>query len=113
MKNKIGLLSIVVVLAVSCSQAEMAGAWVQPIPGQEGKVQGMVLNEDGTASSVNMATLQYESWKKEGDKLVLSGKSIGNGQTISFTDTLAIYELGQDTLVIGSSNFKQVYSRMK
>ena len=50
----------------------------------------MQLNADGTASSVNMYTLVLESWKREGDKLILTGKSVGNGINIAFTDTLTI-----------------------
>lgn len=111
--KKTGLAGIVAVLAVACDNAGMAGAWVQPIPGQEERVQGIVLNEDGTASSINMSTLRYESWKQDGDRLILSGKSVGNGQTISFSDTVTVYRLDADTLVVGSPNFKQVYSRMK
>lgn len=44
--------------------------------------QGFVLEADGKASSVNMATLVYGSWKLEGRRLILSGRSLGNRQTI-------------------------------
>lgn len=61
----------------------------------------MTLAKEGKASSIGMATLQYESWQLLSDRqLVLSGKSIGNGQTISFSDTLAILSLQQDTLTL-------------
>lgn len=61
----------------------------------------MTLTKEGKASSIGMATLQYESWQLLSDgQLVLSGKSIGNGQTISFSDTLAILSLQQDTLTL-------------
>ena len=47
---------------------------VEPVPGLEGQVQGIKMEEGGVASSVNMATLVYESWKQEGTKLILTGK---------------------------------------
>ena len=88
-------------LLVSCGDLpQMEGTWVEPVPGMENSVQGFKLEEGGKASSVNMATLQYESWKQEGDKLVLSGKSIGNGVTIPFSDTLEIAGLTQDSLFL-------------
>ena len=70
-------------LLVACSgnSTSVVGVWVEPVPGMEGQMQGIKIEEGGAASSVNMATLVYENWKQEGDKLILSGKSIGNGQT--------------------------------
>lgn len=113
MKNKHWLLLGVLILVTSCDNIDLSGSWVQPIPGNENQVQGIILNDNGSASSINMATLQYDTWKKEGDKLILAGKSIGNHQTISFIDTLTIFVLKADTLVIGSPEWKQVYSRLK
>ena len=57
------------------------GTWTEPIPGQEGR-QGIELKSDGTAKSVNMATLDYKTWKVEDEKLILTGTSIGNHQAI-------------------------------
>lgn len=84
-------------LLPACNGASIEGAWVEPVPGMENMQQGFVLEPDGTASSINMATLQYESWKKEGDVLILAGKSIGNHQTIAFSDTLVIKDLSDKT----------------
>ena len=57
----------------------LIGSWVQPAPGSDGKVvQGFTLYPDGTAKSINMATLLYKKWKRVGkDKLVLTAESIG------------------------------------
>lgn len=60
------------------------GTWIEPIPGQPGDVQGFTLRGDGTAESINTATLQHEHWRLEGDALVLTGKSLGNGATLDF-----------------------------
>ncbi|MGN1256279.1 MAG: lipocalin family protein, partial [Bacteroidaceae bacterium] len=41
---------------------QIEGTWLQPIPGMPEQVQGITLNEDGKAESVNMATLKYKTW---------------------------------------------------
>ena len=76
------------VALTACNNASIEGSWVEPVPGMPGMQQGFVLDGDGSASSINMATLKYEAWKKVGNRLLLSGTSIGNHQNISFTDTL-------------------------
>ena len=89
-------------LALSaCGESEsLVGRWVQPVPNMPQMIQGFVLEEGGKASSVNMATLSYERWEKQNNRLVLSGKSIGNRQTIAFSDTFAIEKLTPDSLVL-------------
>lgn len=92
-------------LAGCCSKQiiSLEGRWVEPIPGING-VQGIDIQPEGVASSINMATLQYDSWKAEGDKLILNGRSIGNGQTITFSDTMRIEKLTPDSLILTSGN---------
>ncbi len=82
----------------------IAGTWVEPNPIEEGQFQGMKLEPDGSASSVNMFTLVYRYWVLEGDKLILSGQSIGNKQTIDFTDTLKVLKLDDESLVLANGN---------
>lgn len=84
----------------ACSGDSIEGKWVEPIPGMENQVQGVSLEKGGKASSINMATLQYEKWEKKGDMLILSGKSIGNYGTSSFTDTLTIEKLTAEELTL-------------
>lgn len=43
------------------------GKWTEPVPDMENQMQGIELKEDGKASSINMATLQYEKWEKKGE----------------------------------------------
>lgn len=76
------------------------GKWTQPIPGQEGKFEGIELKADGIAESINMATLQLEKWSKDSTTLILTGKSIGNGQTIDFTDTYTIAQGDKNSLIL-------------
>lgn len=75
-------------------------------------VQGVTLKADGSASSIGMKTLLYERWQQIGDTLILSGKSVGNGQTLAFDDTLDIVKLTEDTLVVGKyGNYQRMYYR--
>lgn len=97
---------------LACGESgSLAGKWVQPVPGMPQMEQGFVLEEGGKASSVNMATLAYEKWEKQGDRLILSGKSIGNHQTIVFSDTFDIEKLTPDRLVLQKGLLKLEYAR--
>lgn len=58
-----------------------------------------------------MATLQYEKWEKKGNMLILSGKSIGNHETISFTDTLTIEELTENKLTLKKGSLTINYQK--
>lgn len=101
----------VALLACACTQTDIVGEWTQPVPGMEDMTQGFVLQQGGKASSVNMATLQYERWEKQGDILILSGKSIGNGQTIDFSDTMRIDLLTDTELTLTRGNLTLEYTR--
>lgn len=88
------------VVFTACGGSSIEGTWVEPVPGMEHQMQGVNLEKGGKASSVNMATLRYERWEKRGDKLILSGKSIGNHETGSFADTLVIEKLTESELIL-------------
>lgn len=89
----------------------LEGSWVEPVPGMEEQTQGFTLNEDGTAVSINMATLQYQEWSAGGDTLVLTGKSIGNGQTIDVADTLIIVRANTDSLVLRRGQLTRTFRK--
>lgn len=101
----------VALLACACTQADIVGEWTQPVPGMEDMTQGFALEQGGTASSINMATLQYEKWERQGDLLILSGKSIGNGQTLDFSDTMRIDLLTDTELTLTRGNLTLEYTR--
>lgn len=80
----------------------------------KGKIgeDGFNLHEDGTANSINMATLLYEKWERKGnDSLILSGKSIGNKQTLEFSDTYFIVTLNDSIMELQKNKLKLVYHR--
>ena len=101
----------ITIVLTACSSVQIEGSWVEPVPGMPEMVQGDTLENGGKATSINMATMQYEFWEKKGDKLVLSGKSIGNHQTISFSDTLQIEELTTENLVLKKGDLVINYQR--
>lgn len=91
---------ITAVMLTACGGNAIEGEWVEPVPGMENQVQGFDLKAGGKASSINMATLQYDNWSKDSNMLILSGKSIGNHTTISFSDTLTIEKLTDNELIV-------------
>lgn len=105
---------IIVAVFTACSGTEsIEGKWVEPVPGMENQMQGINLEKNGKASSINMATLQYEKWEKQGNNLILSGKSIGNHITFSFTDTLTIKSCTNDKLELKKDNLTINYQKQK
>ena len=95
---------LLVFLITACnqqSQNPILGNWLEVMPVNRHIIQGITFNDNGSAQSIGMQTLQYESWKLENDKLTLSGKSIGNGQTIDFSEPYDIIEISPETLKLG------------
>lgn len=112
----IHLLPALPLLAASCSMqptpAGLSGSWTQPVPGQPGHVQGMRLLPDGRAVSINMHTLLYTGWSLDGNRLTLTGKSIGNGNSSSFTTASTIDSLSSTTLILNTDGTREAYTRM-
>lgn len=119
MKNRFMLLSASLMIMVSCTgngslcnETSFLGEWYEIMPVNKHILQGIVLEKDGKASSVGMATLKYNGWQLlENDGkccLVLSGESIGNGQTIEFSDTLDVISLSGDTLTLGKGDMYRI-----
>lgn len=107
MKTLLLAATVLIIAMTACnekkSKVTIIGSWIMPIDGQPGKMQGIRLDEDGEASSINMATLVYKYWKQQGDELYLTVKSIGNGVEIEGIDTLKIEKLTTDSLVLNSN----------
>lgn len=107
---------LLVFLITACnqqSQNPILGNWLEVMPVNRHIIQGITFNDNGSAQSIGMQTLQYESWKLENDKLTLSGKSIGNGQTIDFSETYDIIEISPETLKLGKFGMYQIeYKRV-
>ena len=107
MKTLLLAATVLIIAMTACNEKKskdtIIGSWIMPIDGQPGKMQGIRLDEDGEASSINMATLVYKYWEQQGDELYLTVKSIGNGVEIEGIDTLKIEKLTTDSLVLNSN----------
>lgn len=70
------------------------GRWITSDPIDETADIGVELLTEGRAESINMATLRYTGWELQGEPgvIMLKGQSIGNHQTIDFTEDALIYE---------------------
>lgn len=103
---------LVVFLLPSCMESKsnkmFTGNWMEVMPANPQIIQGITLRADGSAASIGMMTLQYERWEIEADQLILFGKSIGNGQTIDFSDTLDIVTVTPDSLILGKYGMYRV-----
>lgn len=111
--NKTGQGEITSATKVVYVVSTLVGSWVQPIPGMDG-VQGVKINENGVAESINMATLLYKSWARNADTLTLVGESIGNGLSFEFNEKWLVSKLTSDSLVLTSVDnldIKQRYGR--
>lgn len=109
---KIVLICLSISVLTACENGEnIIGKWTQPVPGIPNIKQGFVLEEGGHASSINMATLSYKMWQQQDSLLILSGRSIGNRQTISFSDTLSIESLTRDSLILKKGKLTIRYTR--
>lgn len=94
--------------------SKLAGKWVQPIPGQEPNKQGIQLNPDGTAGSINMHTLIYEKWELKGDTLILWNHTTGVKAAGPGIDTAIIKQVTDSTLILtGNGGLEQRYTREK
>lgn len=100
-------------MLTACGGNATEGEWVEPVPDMENQVQGFDLKAGGKASSINMATLQYENWSKDGNMLILSGKSIGNHTTISFSKTPAPVKVSPKATPPATSKPKETGSGLK
>lgn len=112
--KKFMFFALAVFACASCSrnysEQELLGLWIEPIPGMAG-VQGVALEENGKARSINMATLVYDGWKCSGNRLILSGESIGNGTRGRFSDTLTIEKVSADSLILRRGDLRIGYCK--
>ena len=90
--------------APAITNEPIIGKWIHPVPGSEKEKEGFELKADGKATSINMATLIYESWKLEGNKLTLQALSKGNGSESKFEDRYTVNKDEKGIITIVSAN---------
>ena len=109
--KKLLFLCFGLILAACGENVDIYGKWVEPVPSMPGVIQGFDLEQGGVAESINMATLQYNAWRVDGNKLILSGESIGNHQIIEFTEEYEIVSVDDNTLVLKNGDDVREFTR--
>lgn len=93
--------------------SDLYGSWVEPNPIEQNSNQGVKIEENGVASSINMNTLTYKSWMISRGRLVLNSESEGSGSPIECSDTFNIAKISKDSLVLMSLDLTLRYGRRK
>jgi hypothetical protein len=88
----------------SFSKKDLIGDWIT------GEYQsGFQLNEDGTAKSINTATLRYSKWELKGNLLLLNNISIGNRTSSLGVDSLHLESLVNNELKLKPNTFDSIF----
>ena len=102
-------------VATDPTYAEAVGKWTMPDPISPESVMGIEIMVEGEAKSINMATLAYTSWELQGEtnKILLKGQSLGNGQTIDFTETGVIAQTADGNYTLTIEGTGTVYTKAR
>lgn len=86
------------------------GTWTKADPIDKSKRMGVQLDVNCKATSINMATLPYTRWELQGKpgKVLLFGKSIGNGQSFDVTTVMTMKNVKGKWMMIDDKT-KDVY----
>lgn len=101
-------------VATNPTYAEAVGRWMLYDPENPEFTMGIDIRIEGEAASIRSATLVYTGWEllDEAGKILLKGRSIGNGQEFDFSQTgiIAKDAVGNYTLTIEGT--KIVYDKV-
>lgn len=89
----------------------LIGSWIEPNPINENEVQGVKINSDGTAESINMASLLYKKWWIENNKFILVAQSIGNGSSSIDTTRYDIIKVNEKELELKNGEYTTKYKK--
>ncbi|MET3654906.1 lipocalin family protein [Dyella japonica] len=97
---------------VAVTRTTLIGDWVEPVPSMAGQVQGFLLREDGSVSSINMAALLYRTSRLDNDTLTLTGASLGNHSASAFENTYKVESVGQGRLrLVDAAGHMEIFSK--
>ena len=91
--------------------SDLVGSWVEPNPIEQHSFQGIKIEENGLASSINMNTLTYTGWSINRGRLVLNSESEGSGDPIECSDTFNIAKIDKDSLVLVGTDLTLRYGK--
>jgi hypothetical protein len=89
----------------------LLGSWIETMPGSECEFQGFTLHHDGTASSINMASVEYKRWTLSNGKLILTAISFGKECSIIEDQVYNIESVGSKRLLLKTSSTSQSYKK--
>ena len=87
--------------ATTIEEKQLIGSWLDQ---SESKLHFSML-QDGTARSDNMTTLLYQKWRLDGTKLILTAKSIGNGNSSTDEETYEIKTLTEEKMILQNGDY--------
>lgn len=90
---------------------QLIGEWLEPSPLAEGSYMGISLLEGGVAAAINSQTTEYEDWRLEGDKLLLSSVAKGMDVNEATVDTFHINLLTTDSLRLSGIDSRFYFCR--
>lgn len=91
--------------------SDLIGSWMEPNPIEQHSYQGIKIEENGVASSVNMNTITYTGWSINKGRLVLNSESEGSGSPIECSDTFNIAKIDKDSLVLVGTDLTLRYGK--
>lgn len=83
----------------SLKPEELFGSWVN----KESEM-GFTLMKDGKAASINMATLDYNSWQLIENKIILNSTSKGVSNPVTTDEIYVIRDITPVSMVLSPSN---------
>ncbi|CAG4992852.1 hypothetical protein DYBT9275_01054 [Dyadobacter sp. CECT 9275] len=112
MKIRFGLI-ILTSLAVSCGKesGSISGSWVRDMDEQPQFKQGFTLKDDGSALAINQLSKTYETWEKQGNLLIITGKETSQEPALLIRDTLKIISVSDSTLILENAGQRHTFSR--
>ena len=106
MRKVLSVLFVLMTLGlISCSPSPV-GTWVEPTGGSE--EIGFTLNQDGSASSLNMGFVEFKQWEKNGYLLILKGNNVGSRKR-EFVDTMKIENITKTELTLSQAGYSVTY----
>ena len=93
-----GTYNVLKIASITPLRVSLSGSRTEPVPGLPRRNRGLAEKRRPGVFH------QYQKWRPEGNKLILSGKSTGNRQTIDFVDSYVIEDIGLQKLVLRKNN---------
>ena len=107
----IALCGLMALFFASCSRPQLTGTWVEPAT-EDGIMpeKGFTLCENGEMIPINMGHAEFNSWERQGDKVMLKGTYTGTNPH-DFVDTMRIVKLDETQLVLEQAGYTVTYQR--